>query len=342
MAAVKLDLSFASPELEAEFQEAQALRSQRLEKQFHYARALTWLVVLLRALATGERWATGLVALGTASTLLPPLLERLPRAQYLRWRIPAEVADNLLQVALGCLTHHHIIYPSSPPEDPSSFQMTAVLLTGNGVAWLLLCSLWGSLPFRIALPQQAALTIILLLYNGQLCQRNAAIQLAYSALQLNTARRAHALLSWLSALPLWHRWQRAYAAGRSCAAAVLASPAQAREAVRAACMEAAEVVNAAHAERAVAAPSLDHGAQLCLRYQPASLLLLGFLLPTFFVWTAELRQRRQFLAQRAAGAAPGEASRLRLSQHHLPGLADFAMFALPAVAAIYSLVVAAS
>ena len=31
----------------------------------------------------------------------------------------------------------------SPP-----LQMVAVLLTGNGVAWLLFCSLWGSLPFR--------------------------------------------------------------------------------------------------------------------------------------------------------------------------------------------------
>lgn len=33
MAALKLDLSFTSPELEQEFQEAQALRSQRLERQ---------------------------------------------------------------------------------------------------------------------------------------------------------------------------------------------------------------------------------------------------------------------------------------------------------------------
>lgn len=33
MDALKLDLSFASPELEQEFQEAHLLRSQRLEKQ---------------------------------------------------------------------------------------------------------------------------------------------------------------------------------------------------------------------------------------------------------------------------------------------------------------------
>lgn len=36
--------------------------------------------------------------------------------------MPAEVADNLLQVALGCLTHHRIIHPSAPLEDSSSLQ----------------------------------------------------------------------------------------------------------------------------------------------------------------------------------------------------------------------------
>lgn len=123
-------------------------------------------------------------------------------------------------------------------------------------------------PRSIALPQQAALTIILLLYNGQLCQRNAAVQLAYSALQLNATRRASTLLGRLAALPLWQRWARATAAGRSCAAAVLAAPAHAREAVRAACVQAASVARAAHAEHAPAAPSLQHGSQLCLRYQP--------------------------------------------------------------------------
>ncbi len=73
-----------------------------------------------------------------------------------------------------------------------------------------------------------------------------------------------------------------------------------------------------------------------------SLLLLGFLLPAFLVWAAELRNRRQFLAQRTARAAPNDARGLHLSQQHLPGLPDFAMFVVPAVAAIYSLVVAAS
>ncbi len=124
----------------------------------------------------------------------------------------------------------------------------------------------------IALPQQAALTIILLLYNGQLCQRNASIQLAYSTLQLGAARRGRALLERLSALRLWQHWERAYEAGRSCSAAVLAAPASAREAVRAACMEAAIAAPAADPP---AAPSLEHGTELCLRYQPARWADLG-------------------------------------------------------------------
>ncbi len=68
--------------------EARSARITPAQPQFHYARALTWLVVLLRALSAGERWVTGLVALGTASTLLPPLLDNLPRTQHLRQARP--------------------------------------------------------------------------------------------------------------------------------------------------------------------------------------------------------------------------------------------------------------
>lgn len=86
-------------------------------------------------------------------------------------------------------------------------------------------------------------------------------------------------------------------------------------------------------------PPARHAARHCL---PCSLLLLGFLLPVFVAWTTELRERRQLLARHCAGTAPSDARRLHLTQQHLPGLADFAMFAVPAVAAMYSLVVAAS
>ena len=39
-------------------------------------------------------------------------------------------------------------YPNPKQGAPSTFQMVAVLLTGNGVPWQLFNSIWESLPFR--------------------------------------------------------------------------------------------------------------------------------------------------------------------------------------------------
>ncbi len=62
-----------------------------------------------------------------------------------------------------------------------------------------------------------------------------------------------------------------------------------------------------------------------------SQLLLGFVLPTFIIWSAELRSRRAFLAARhsdgAAGGAHAELAGAAL--RHLPGLVDYLMFAVP-------------
>ena len=217
--------------------------------------------------------------------------------------------------------------PLPPAFHPPPAQMAAALVTGSGVAWLLFCPIWGSLPFRCAaclpaclacalpcrcwrgaaaapaaqpaacallpaapdthppwllcpfdscllpqhcFPQQAALAIVLLLYSSALCENNAATQLAYSSLALGLSRRVALALDSLAAAPLWQRWTAAYTAGRSCSAAVLAAPPRAREAVRAACVHAAEATVAAAEARSIhaAAPSLKHGAALCMRYQP--------------------------------------------------------------------------
>lgn len=47
-------------------------------------------------------------------TLLPPFL--------CRWRLPIQISDNVLQVALGVYTHH-VIYPSKEGVDPTAFQV---------------------------------------------------------------------------------------------------------------------------------------------------------------------------------------------------------------------------
>lgn len=137
-------------------------------------------------------------------------------------------------------------------------------------------------PRRYALPQQAALTIILLLFNRQLCENNVAVQLAYTALQSNLAHRAQLLLGPLFSLQSFQNFSHYYQAGRSCSAAVLAAPQSAREAVRQACIAAAgpapaaaaaaeAAVEGAAAAAAAASPeaAATLGAELCLRYQPA-------------------------------------------------------------------------
>lgn len=133
---------------------------------------------------------------------------------------------------------------------------------------------------RYALPQQAVLTILLLLFNSQLCHQNVVVQMAYTTLQTNLAHRAQLLLGPLLSLQSLQNLSHYYNAGRSCSAAVLAAPQGAREAVRQACIAAAgpppapaAAANAAAGAAAAAAGSPKAvaalGAELCLRYQPA-------------------------------------------------------------------------
>lgn len=74
------------------------------------------------------------------------------------WRT-SEAALCILAIILlsGCLGSGNACPVCCPVCCPihSPLQMVAVLLTGNGVAWLLFCSLWGSLPFRWGAPSAA-------------------------------------------------------------------------------------------------------------------------------------------------------------------------------------------
>ncbi|PSC76133.1 hypothetical protein C2E20_0837 [Micractinium conductrix] len=342
---MRADLSFARPEWERAFYEAHTGREAWMERQFHYARAATWAAVLLRTLATGDRVACCIIAAGAVTTLLPAFVDRLPRRCYLRWRLPIMAFDNLLQMALGCYTHGYIYPNPRSGADPSTFQMAAVLLTGNGVAWLLFSSLWGSLPFRFAFPLQAELTLILLHFNRPLCSSNVPIQHAYALLASRLLRRPARLLAALSS------FLHPSPAARSCGAAVLAAPAWAAEAVRAACMSSVPASLehrqglqqrlAAGGGADVAGDSVaTAGAELCLAYQPAILLLFGFLAPTWYIFVTESRQRRRFLAQQAAAGGRQEAgpaaAAAAAAAGMQPSLVEYASFAVPAVAAMYS------
>jgi hypothetical protein len=62
-------------------------------------------VVLLRVLIAREWGAAAWVAVVLLS---PWVAQWLPIAVYLRWRVAIKMMDNLLQMAMGCYTHHHI------------------------------------------------------------------------------------------------------------------------------------------------------------------------------------------------------------------------------------------
>ncbi|EFN55611.1 expressed protein [Chlorella variabilis] len=314
---MRADLRFEDASLERQFAELQASRGRKLGKQFHLNRAAIWCVVLLRVLASREWPVAAAVVLVLA---LPAVSHWLPHRLYLGWRTPIKVFDNLLQMGLGCYTHHHL-YPSPKSGYPSTFQMAAVLATGSGWLWQCFNSVWNSLSFRVALPQQAALTILLLLYNRTLCRNNLALA------PLLALRRHRAAFF-------------AYAAGRDCGATVLAAPPAAREAVRLACMHAMAADAEVQLPRAglglVAGAGPEDATELCVSWQPVSQLLLGFLLPTLYIWRTELRQRRAFLAQHvetqvARGRAPPR-------REAVPTLIEYSMFAAPAVLCMWSLV----
>jgi hypothetical protein len=145
-------------------------------------------------------------------------------------------------------------------------QMATVLLTGSGVAWQLFCSLWGSLPFRVALPQQAAITIMLLLFNRQLCSTNLAIQLAYASL----AQRAHSVAAWLA--PAWIvQIYRQLDATLQLQASFPVMPSLARNATGSELDSCPPIdrTGASSLQAPLPQSAAAVGAQLCLQWQPA-------------------------------------------------------------------------
>ncbi len=171
---------------------------------FHFARALAWAAVGIRAAATRQYGAATITLLGAITTMLPAFAHKAPTSWYIRcvggcgecgclvpvqakpalghkstryvaqgpaagqalvrrataaglkwgvdcrWRPAILIADNVLQVVLGCYTHDTIY----PPIETGSWRSAFVLLSGNGVAWLLFSGLWGKMTFRYAFPGQ--------------------------------------------------------------------------------------------------------------------------------------------------------------------------------------------
>ena len=274
---IESDLRFSKPALENRFRLAHMATQRPLDIQFHFARAAAWLAVGSRMLlnsAAREDYLSAIITIfGALTTLAPSLAHRLIDAEiYVKYRPAVLIVDNILQVALGCFTHS-AIYPEIATHwrDAAGFKAVGVTVTGNGNAWLLMSSLLGALPFRLAIMQQAILVIIMLLASRSICERSFSLQKGHNF-----------VYSWL-------------------------------------------VGGKYSAESPVL---LEDGLDVCLAGQSLSLLLIGFIFPTFYLYKRERAARARFL--KALGV---------MHRSHIPGYVDYMTYSLPAVACMYVYIV---
>jgi hypothetical protein len=245
---------------------------RKLDIQFHYARCAAWVAVGLRMLRDSSVFqhyvAAGIVLFGAVTTLFPAFAHQWKdKKAYVRVRPLVVLLDNILQVVLGCYTHGHI-YPEHAASwrAASPWRALGVTVTGSGVAWLNMSGLLGSLIFRFAMGQQAALAILMLLASPGMCRRSYSLQKGHVAVHSLTKSIARAVLprAAFSAIPLF--------AGDGAAPGTPG--------------DAAYALN------------------VCLAYQPLVILVLGLLAPTFYLFWKEMRSRRAFAESWARGV-PG-------------------------------------
>ena len=292
--------------LDLAFQRFHMESQKGMDIQFHIARSLTWGAVAAKMLLDSERFlltpggdavhSSGLtdreqqvqgfiVLFGALTTLFPAYAYRLCQKRphlYPAYRPLVVIADNILQVVLGCLTHNQI-YPESPSDnirtwkDAPAFKTLVVYLTGSGFAWLNMSGLLGSLPFRYAWIQQIILVAIMMLASPGMCARSKSLQRAHMEI-LGFVRRKLRIHSVLETTP----------------------------------------------EEAVG---------ICVSGQGFILLLAGFIVPTFFLFTQELRMRKRFLRQQVQQYTY---ERVVVNHGKEPGFAQYAlMYMLPAVFMLY-------
>ena len=294
--------------LDLAFQRFQMESQKAMDIQFHIARSLTWGAVAAKMLLDSERFlltpggdavhSSGLtdreqqvqgfiVLFGAITTLFPAYAYRLCQKRphlYPAYRPLVVIADNILQVVLGCLTHNQI-YPESPSDnirtwrDAPAFKTLVVFVTGSGFAWLNMSGLLGSLPFRYAWIQQIILVAIMMLASPAMCARSKSLQ------------RAHV-----------------------------------------------EILGFIRRKLRIHGPSIlettpEEALGICVSGQGFVLLLAGFIAPTFFLFTQELRMRKRFLRQQVQQFTY---QRVVVNHGKEPGFAQYALvYMLPAVFMLY-------
>lgn len=188
---------------------------------------------------------------------------------------------------------------------------------------------------------QAALTIILLMYNGTLCRSSAALVQAYEALKAAVGwamktvllpDQMAATLDFLRTMPVL---TNPVAATPATACSTGSEAAAVEEWAATSCAAGDGAALAAAAPR----QSLLAGEALCMVMQPITLLFFGFMFPTFYIYATELRSRRRFV-KRIAGRAMGEAW-LDESEFSV-SLIDYFLFGIPGLACMLLYVMATS
>lgn len=299
------DLGFKDVELEESFRRIHSKNQRKMDVQFHIARSVTWAVVGLRMLNDSSAFthfiSSMIVCVGALTTLFPVYAYNIfgDEAMYCVYRPAIVVLDNILQVVLGCLTHGNI-YPESASswESASVYKAAAVYVTGSGFAWLNMSGLLGSLPFRFAWPQQAILTVIMLLASPKICGRSLTLQSAHVHITSGVVK-----------------WARA----------ILPDPV-------------VSFVFGEAAVGVVAALSSDYSIHpeeaynVCIEGQIWVLLIFGFLCPTLILFYQETRQRTYFVKQ----FLPFGYQRAFLSPE--PTLWQYMVFAIPAMLTLYAYV----
>lgn len=259
---ISSDLVFSDPDLEEKYRKHHTEAQRSLDIQFHYARSLAWVAVGLRMLKDSSAFqhymASFVVLFGAFTTLIPAFAHSWESNKaFVTYRPAIVLADNILQVILGCFTHQHI-YPEAATSWRTAAPLRAVgvLVTGSGVAWLNMSGLLGSLIFRFAIGQQAALAILMLLASPEMCHRSFSLQKGHMAMHTITRRWAGRLLprNIYSAISLFNPPTGAPSSPQDAAYAL----------------------------------------NVCLAYQPLIILTLGFFAPTVYLFWREMKTRKQF------------------------------------------------
>jgi len=98
---------------------------------------------------------------------------------YKKYRVPLVAGANLMNYVQVTVQYYSHLYFQGPGS-PNVVQKLSALLTANGVAYLVLSTFMGALPFKWGFLMQAVYLIVLMTTNAKICADSSALRGAYS------------------------------------------------------------------------------------------------------------------------------------------------------------------